>query len=116
MKTINIIFFIIFTSCAIVQLNDPDSTTWFLIYMMIALLNIFKKDGSLIKSLILLYTLIILTILFSTIYQYINIDLYSNIIKQDLIGMKSYDIELKREFGGLILILLNIFYLLKFDY
>tara|TARA_Y100001970_G_C14059598_1_gene763477 strand:+ start:118 stop:465 length:348 start_codon:yes stop_codon:yes gene_type:complete len=114
-KIINIIFFIIFLSCAIVQLNDPDPILWFVIYFIIALLNIIGKEGSLIKLFTLFYAFIIVTILISTIYQYINIDLYSNVVQQDLIGMKTYDIELKREFGGIILILLNIWYLIKFD-
>lgn len=113
-KIINYILFIIFVLFAFMQLNDPDSALWFSIYLFVALICL-VSNFKVIPKPILIITIVGLLgyslFHFSLFLDYLQIDNKKEIFGE-MVYQKPY-LEGSREFLGLLIAAIAIFYQLK---
>ena len=113
-KIINYILFIIFVLFAFMQLNDPDNALWFSIYLFVALICL-VSNFKVIPKPILIITIVGLLgyslFHFSLFLDYLQIDNKKEIFGE-MVYQKPY-LEGSREFLGLLIAAIAIFYQLK---
>ena len=115
-KTIYAILSVLFALFAILQYNDPDPWTWILIYGSVALIALFKMYLPQVNFKPLIITLIIIFILYAATFLPYVIEFFQKPNKSELVGAMKVNkpwIEGTREFGGLILGIGALFYLLR---
>ncbi|SFZ90918.1 Transmembrane family 220, helix [Flaviramulus basaltis] len=113
-KSINVILAIIFFIFALVQLNDPDAIIWFLIYAIVSFICIYSNFKIVPKK--ILVAVIILLIGYALFHLSLFIDYLKTEHKEELFGEMVYQkpyLEGSREFLGLLLAALGVFYQLK---
>lgn len=113
-KIINYTLFIVFVLFAIFQCNDPDGLLWFFIYMFVALICLIL-NFKFIPKYILLITIIAL-VAYSLFHFSLFIDYLQTENKQEIFGEMVYEkpyLEGSREFLGLLLAALAVFYQFK---
>ena len=113
-KTINIVLSIIFFVFALVQLNDPDSIIWFLIYASVSFICLFSNYKIIPKK--ILIAIIILLTGYALFHLSLFIDYLGTEHKEEIFGEMVYEkpyLEGSREFLGLLLAALGVFYQLK---
>lgn len=103
-KIINYILFIVFAAFAYLQLNDPDSLLWFVIYLIVALICLLNNFINMPRVLIVLIGVSLL------IYAGFHLSLFIEFLqtnnKEELFGEMVYDkpyLEGTREFIGLLM-------------
>ena len=110
----NIIFFVMFTLFAVIQLNDPDSLLWFSIYMGVAMVSIIANYIAIPKFVIIILALALL--LYSGVYFGFLMDWLNTENKSEIFGEMVYDkpyLEGTREFIGLLMAFAAILFQLK---
>ncbi|GAB1309327.1 hypothetical protein KH5_20100 [Urechidicola sp. KH5] len=110
-KIISILFFVLFTWSAIIQLNDPDPYHWFTIYLIVALIPIITLFKQLSKKLI--WILIGMLLAYSLYHFYYFIDWMGTDQKEEIFGEMVYEkpyLEGTREFLGLFICALSLLY------
>lgn len=113
-KIVNALLSVIFIAFAVIQLNDPDGWLWFFIYFAVALvcfLSIFKTIPRL-----LLWLFILGLIAYSGFHLSLFIDYLQTENKSEIFGEMVYEkpyLEGSREFLGLLIAALGVFYQLK---
>ena len=113
-KLINILFFVLFTWSALIQLNDPDPYHWFAIYLIVALIpviSMFKQPSKLILRIIIIALLLYSFYHFSYFMDWIQIE-DKNEIFGEMVYEKPY-LEGTREFLGLLICALSLLFQLK---
>lgn len=113
-RALNIIFFVMFTLFAIIQLNDPDPLLWFSIYMGVALVSIVANYVVVPKFVIILVALALL--LYSGVYFGFLLDWLNTENKAEIFGEMVYDkpyLEGSREFMGLLIAFVAVLFQLK---
>ena len=113
-KAINVTLSIIYFLFAIVQLNDPDGIIWFLIYGIVATICIYSNFKVVSKK--ILIAIIVLLIGFSAFHFSPFIEYLQTENKDEIFGEMVYEkpyLEGSREFIGLLLAALGVFYQLK---
>lgn len=113
-KIVNYILFILFLIFAVVQLNDPDGTLWFAIYLFVALICLISNFKTIPKP-ILIITIVGL-ILYSGFHFSLFIDYLQTDNKEEIFGEMVYEkpyLEGSREFLGLLIAAAGVFYQLK---
>ena len=96
------------------QLNDPDGILWFLIYIFVAIICLYS-NYKLIPRLLLVLTLIAL-LTYAAFHFSLFIDYLKTENKEELFGEMVYEkpyLEGSREFIGLLMAALGVFYQLK---
>lgn len=113
-KIINILFFVLFTWSALIQLNDPDPFLWFTIYMAVALMPIIFMFRQPTKKFI--WVIVIGLLLFALYHFAFFMDWLQTDHKTELFGEMVYDkpyLEGTREFLGLLIAAFSLTYQLK---
>ncbi|MEC3905669.1 transmembrane 220 family protein [Tamlana sp. 2201CG12-4] len=113
-KVINIILFIIFILFALVQLNDPDGIVWFLIYSIVAAICLYS-NYKIIPRIFLISTIILL-LGYAAFHFSLFLDYLKTPNKKEIFGEMVYEkpyLEGSREFLGLLIAALGVFYQLK---
>ncbi len=113
-KTVNYILFFLFLSFAFLQLNDPDPIIWITIYAFVAMISLLANFKKIPKT-ILIFFLVLILIYAAFHFSYL-IDWFKTDHKEELFGEMVYDkpyLEGTREFLGLLLAFLTLFYQLK---
>jgi len=113
-RAMNIIFFVMFTLFAVIQLNDPDSLLWFSIYMGVAMVSIIANYIAIPKFVIIILALALL--LYSGVYFGFLMDWLNTENKSEIFGEMVYDkpyLEGTREFIGLLIAFAAILFQLK---
>ncbi len=113
-KIINYILFIIFLAFAIVQLNDPDGILWFLIYLSVGIICLLSNFITIPKAFLIIIILSLLA--FSVFHFSFFKDYLQTDRKEEIFGEMVYEkpyLEGSREFLGLLIAALGIFYQLK---
>ena len=113
-KIISFIFFTLFVWSAVIQLNDPDPYHWFAIYLLVAVIHIVVLFKSLSKKLLLV---IIVGLLVYSFYHFAYfMDWLQIEEKAEIFGEMVYEkpyLEGTREFLGLLICALSLFYPLR---
>lgn len=105
-KAIHITIAILFVLFAAVQYNDPDPLLWMLIYGAVALIAVLKIYLEQISFRPLLTTLIVLYLVYASLYIPYFLEFLNQPDKEELVGrMKAAKpwIEGTRELGGLLI-------------
>ena len=113
-KVINIILSIIFVVFAFLQLNDPDAVIWFPLYLIIGGVCLYSNYKLLPK--IVLIGLVIGLLAYAVFHFSLFITYLQTDHKEAIFGEMVYEkpyLEGSREFLGLLLASLAIFYQLK---
>lgn len=113
-KITNVVLCIIFMAFAIMQLNDPDGWLWFIIYLIVAvicLINNYKASHKLLLWVVFIGLIAYAIFHFSLFVDYLQTD-----NKEEIFGEMVYEkpyLEGSREFLGLLLAALAIFYQIR---
>lgn len=113
-KTINVLLFILFLIFAIVQLNDPDPYIWFPLYFGVGSICLISNYKIIPNYILLVIVGLLITYSiyhFSLFLTYLKTD-----HKEELFGEMVYEkpyLEGSREFLGLLLGAVSIYYQLK---
>ncbi|GAB1855392.1 hypothetical protein MHTCC0001_02260 [Flavobacteriaceae bacterium MHTCC 0001] len=113
-KSVNLILFIIFIVFAFVQLNDPDPYIWFTLYALIGGICLFSNYKSIPK--LVLITMIVLLLAYAAYHFSLFVTYLKTDHKEEIFGEMVYEkpyLEGSREFLGLLLGALALFYQLK---
>jgi len=113
-KTISFILATLFLCFAIVQLNDADGTHWFFIYFLVAALCLANNFFSIPK--LVLQASIVGLALYAAFHFSLFMDYLQTQNKEEIFGEMVYEkpyLEGSREFLGLFLAGLAVFYQLK---
>lgn len=113
-KNINFILGILFIIFAFLQLNDPDNLLWFLIYIFVAIICLYSNFKPIPRLLLILTLVGLLT--YSAFHFSLFIDYLKTENKGELFGEMVYEkpyLEGSREFIGLLMAALGVFYQLK---
>jgi len=113
-KGINIILFVIFIAFAIVQLNDPDGIIWFLIYGGVSFMCLYSNFKMIPKK--ILFIIIVVLIGYSIYHFSLFIEYLRSEHKEEIFGEMVYEkpyLEGSREFLGLLLAVLGVWYQFK---
>lgn len=104
----------LFVLFAGVQYNDPDPVLWMLIYGVVAMVAVLKIYFSKVNLNPLIYTLIVLFLIFAATYVPSFLEYLNQSDKMDLIGKMKAEkpwIEGTRELGGLLIAIAALFYM-----
>ena len=110
----NLFLFLIFFLFAIVQLNDPDPYAWFTIYLVTSILcavSVFRKIPP-----PLLFGFVLVLIFYAAMHIEFAIEWFYSEDKGELFGGMKQEkpyLEGTREFLGLLIALLSLFYLIR---
>jgi hypothetical protein len=107
MKVVSSILALMFFSFAFVQLNDPDSVLWIIIYLSMAaicILAIFKKYYKIVMVILAVGYLIYGIILFPGLLEWLQTE-NKSLLFDDIAKMQHLYIEESREFLGLVICL-----------
>ena len=113
-KIINYTLFIIFAIFAFLQLNDPDETLWFAIYLIVAGICLLNNFINIPRPLIIL--IVVLLLAYSAFHLSLFIEYLQTEHKEEIFGEMVYEkpyLEGSREFLGLLMAALGISYQLK---
>ena len=113
-KVINFILGILFIIFAFLQLNDPDGILWFLIYIFVAIICLYSNFKPIPRLLLVLTLVALLT--YAAFHFSLFIDYLKTENKEELFGEMVYEkpyLEGSREFIGLLMAALGVFYQLK---
>ncbi|TYA74772.1 transmembrane 220 family protein [Seonamhaeicola marinus] len=113
-KIANIVLCLIFVSFAIMQLNDPDGWLWFIIYLVVAALCLINNFRTINKG--ILWVTFIGLLAYSAFHFSLFIDYLQTDNKEEIFGEMVYEkpyLEGSREFLGLLLAALAIFYQIR---
>ena len=112
MKIINSILSLLFLSFAAVQYNDPDPWLWIIAYVFIAALFVLQVIGKLPRPLLLISIVFFGIWGISFVPDFMNwIDKGAPSIASEMKATEPH-IELVREFGGLLICLAGLLFLL----
>lgn len=103
-RMVNIILFVIFSLFAFVQLNDPDSIVWFILYAITAFICLYANYKSISKPFLIVFTIGLLAYA-SWHFSYFE-DWLQTENKEAIFGEMIYEkpyLEGSREFLGLII-------------
>jgi branched-subunit amino acid transport protein len=113
-KIISFIFCVLFVWSAVIQLNDPDPYHWFAIYLLVAIIHVVLLFRPLSKKLL---WVVIVGLLVYSFYHFAHfMDWLQIENKAEIFGEMVYDkpyLEGTREFLGLLICALSLFYPLK---
>jgi cell division protein FtsW (lipid II flippase) len=110
-KIINFILGILFIIFALLQLNDPDSTLWFFIYVIVAFICLYNNFKPIPRFFLVLTLVALLT--YSVFHFSLFIDYLKTENKAELFGEMVYEkpyLEGSREFIGLLMAAFGVFY------
>ncbi|ALJ04212.1 hypothetical protein APS56_03200 [Pseudalgibacter alginicilyticus] len=110
-RNLNIVLSTMFSLFAIIQLNDPDPTLWFSLYMIVALVSIISNYTSIHR--IIIWVLIIGYSLYASRYFFYFFDWLNTEHKEEIFGKMVYEkpyLEGSREFIGLIMAIGALFF------
>jgi hypothetical protein len=114
-KIINILFSVIFTIFAVIQLNDPDPIIWFSLYIIVAIVALISNYKRIPEWII--WVLIIGLSVYASFHFLYFIDFLQTENKNELFGEMVYEkpyLEGTREFLGLIMAIGALVYFVTF--